>query len=135
MENLKPWERNWNGTQQQSLPKEDGKKPWERDWSGNHAQEKPQDDKGFLAGAVDEVRDLGVGAFKGAIGIGDTAVGLADAAASLTGLSDGENNIRNALANRDGLIGFDPQRAKKIADEKKKPQKGLQKFKYQQAQY
>ena len=45
------------------------------------------------------------------------AVGLADTVASLTGLSDGENNIRNALANRDGLIGFDPQRANKIADE------------------
>ena len=85
------------------------------------------------AGAVDEVRDFGVGAFKGVIGIGDVAVGLADTAAasltglsdSLTGLSDGENNVRNTLANRDGLIGFDPQRAKKIADEKKKPQKGL----------
>ncbi len=117
MADLKPWERNWNGNQQQSLHQDDGKKPWERDWSGNQAQEKPKDDKGFLAGAVDEVRDFGVGAFKGAIGIGDMAVGLADTAASLTGLSDGENNIRNALANRDGLIGFDPQRAKKIADE------------------
>ena len=92
-------------------------KPWERDWSGNQAQEKLKEDKGFLAGAVDTVRDLGVSAFKGAIGIGDAAVGLADTAASLTGLSDGENNIRNALANRDGLIGFDPQRANKIADE------------------
>ena len=58
---------------------------------------------------------------------------LADtAAASLTGLSDGENGLSDGenglsdtLANRDGLIGFDPQRAKKIADEKKKPQKGL----------
>lgn len=117
MENLKPWERDWNGTQQQSLHQDDGKKPWERDWSGNHAQEKPKEDKGFLAGTVDTVRDLGVSAFKGAIGIGDAAVGLADTAASLTGLSDGENNIRNTLANRDGLIGFDPQRANKIADE------------------
>ena len=75
--------------------------------------------------AYDEVRDFGVGAFKGVIGIGDVAVGLADTAAasltglsdSLTGLSDGENNVRNTLANRDGLIGFDPQRANKIADE------------------
>ena len=44
---------------------------------------------------------------------------LADtAAASLTGLSDGENNVRNTLANRDGLIGFVGFHFKK------KPQKG-----------
>ena len=75
-------------------------KPWERDWSGNHAQEKPKEDKGFLAGAVDTAASL--------TGLSDSLTGLSD---SLTGLSDGENDARNTLANRDGLIGFDSQRA------------------------
>ena len=73
-------------------------KPWERDWSGNHAQEKPKEDKGFLAGAVDTAASL--------TGLSDSLTGLSD---SLTGLSDGENDARNTLANRDGLIGFDSQ--------------------------
>ena len=55
-------------------------------------------------------------------GLSDGENGLSDGE---NGLSDGENGLSDTLANRDGLIGFDPQRAKKIADEKKKPQKGL----------
>ena len=75
-------------------------KPWERDWSGNHAQEKPKEDKGFLAGAVDTTASL--------TGLSDSLTGLSD---SLPSLSDGENDARNTLANRDGLIGFDSRRA------------------------
>ena len=81
-------------------------KPWERDWSGNHAQEKPKEDKGFLAGAVDTAASL-TGLSDSLTGLSDSLTGLSD---SLTGLSDGENDARNTLANRDGLIGFDSQR-------------------------
>lgn len=73
----KPWERDWSTSTSTSTetPENPGAKPWERNWDAE-AQPEPKKARDRTVGDI--VGDVAVTALKGAVGLPESLVGLAD---------------------------------------------------------